>query len=164
MQIWRHFERIHHYTLSSSSCVLISQNWEAIVCVWDTHCLHYFFLYWILFKNQNQYFQSNKVLIQDIAGYIFFVLITCIHVLHLEILKSLVQKRITWFSTYFIKSIFFFCTYRSNHPKEMAGNFIEKESLHRCFSVNFGKFLRTPFLIEGGRFYTQRSVNVARVD
>ena len=48
------------------------------------------FLYWILFKNQNQYFQSNKVLIQDIAGYIFFVLITCIHVLHLEILKSLV--------------------------------------------------------------------------
>ena len=27
-------------------------------------------------------------------------------------------------------------------------NFIKKETLHRCFPVNFAKFLRTPFLTE----------------
>ena len=29
-----------------------------------------------------------------------------------------------------------------------ACNFIEKETWHRCFPVNFPKFLRTPFFIE----------------
>ena len=29
-----------------------------------------------------------------------------------------------------------------------ACNFIKKKLLHRCFSVNFAKFLRTPFLTE----------------
>ena len=29
-----------------------------------------------------------------------------------------------------------------------ACNFVKKETLHRCFPVNFVKFLRTPFLTE----------------
>ena len=33
-------------------------------------------------------------------------------------------------------------------PELKACNFIKKETLTRCFSVNFAKFLRTPFFIE----------------
>ena len=32
--------------------------------------------------------------------------------------------------------------------RPQAGNFIKKETLYRCFPVNFEKFLRTPFYKE----------------
>ena len=50
---------------------------------------------------------------------------------------------------------------RSSRPEESSFNFIKKRLWHRCFPVNFDKFLRTPILQNiSGRlfllFYFQR--------
>ena len=50
--------------------------------------------------------------------------------------------------------------YKKGVPRNFACNFIKKRLWHRCFSVNFAKFLRTPFLTEHLRWLSDTLLDV----
>ena len=53
-----------------------------------------------------------------------------------------------------------------NFAKFKACNFIKKKLWHRCFSVNFAKILRTPFLqnTSGGSFLIMARIKLSKYD
>ena len=113
------------------------------------HCIYFFFIEKICFKSEESTAKEGEVLGPFPANYFFEKIDLKIIFLHTaEALagRCSVKKVFLEIWQNSQKST---CGRVSFSIKLQACNFLEKKKLwHRCFPVNFAKFLRMPFVIE----------------